>query len=98
MVDPEGTECPDGLPCFARDKTVAKFRDLLFVTPDKNLFTDIWSAKLKQCTEQTDVKVPVLCSDLAAQKGLCQQETGYAQVQSALLRFACSPLSACMLC
>ena len=84
MVD-EGTECPEGLPCFERDKTVAKFRDLLFVTPDKNLFTDIWSAKLKQCTEQTDVKVPVLCSDRAAQKGLCQQETGYSQVLSATL-------------
>ena len=80
VADSEGTTCPEGLPCFSRDKTVAKFKDLLFVTPDKNLFTDIWSAKLKQCTEQTDVKVPLLCSERAAEKGLCQQETGFAQV------------------
>jgi len=82
MFDPEGTECPGGLPCFSRDTTVAKYTDLLFVTPDRNLFENLWESKLKQCTVQNDVRVPTLCSQRAGGKGLCQPESGFGQVNT----------------
>ena len=80
LLDLEGTECPAGVPCLSRNKDDPglKFGALLFVTPDRNLFETIWSSKLKQCTEQNEVLVPVLCGGKNAERGLCQQESGYA--------------------
>ena len=59
MFDGDGTSCPEGLPCFERDKTLAKFKELLFVTPDKNIFETLWTSKLKQCSVPNEVKVRV---------------------------------------
>ena len=75
------SECPLGLPCLARDKNLAKFKALLFVTPDRNLFETIWTSKLKQCTVQNELNVPQLCGKdtRAAIKDLCQVESGYAK-------------------
>ena len=38
LIDSGGDVCPDGIPCFERDKSIAKYNDLLFVTPDRNIF------------------------------------------------------------
>jgi len=81
LVDLERDDCPTGLPCLARDKETAKFKALLFVTPDRNLFETIWKSKLKQCTVQNELNVPQLCGKdtTAAIRGLCEVESGYAK-------------------
>lgn len=80
LVDLDRAECPVGLPCLSRVTDLAKFKKLLFVTPDRNLFETIWTSKLKQCTIQNELNVPQLCfgNTRAAQRGLCQVESGYA--------------------
>lgn len=78
LVAADLPKCPLGVPCFERDRTMARFKDLLYVTPDKNIFERIWESKLEQCVDQTAVGVPMLCSSDFAAKGLCKAESGFA--------------------
>jgi len=85
LQDPRGSVqadgrsyCPQGVPCFerSRDSPGAKYKDQLFVTADKNLIETIWESKIKQCSEQSDILIPMLCGN----RKICKQESGYAEV------------------
>jgi len=85
LQDPRGSVqadgrsyCPQGVPCFerSRDSPGAKYKDQLFVTADKNQIETIWESKIKQCSEQSEIRIPMLCGN----RQNCKQESGYAEV------------------